>query len=443
MSFRARVALACAAAVAVAIVGVSIGAYALVRDSLRDEVDRSLAQRGIRGELAQLLRRVPNIRPPAFGGAPGYLQLISADGDAVLPPGEEDPLPIGEADLAVARGESGDRFSDVDVDGVHLRVLTRPVRGGALQIARPLDEVDASLSRLRLALLVAGGAGVALAALLGLVVSRTAVAPLSRLAHEAEAVGATGDLTRRVGISGPDEIGRLGSRFDEMLAALEGSARAQRHLVADASHELRTPIAAVRTNVDLLARHPGLSDSERDAALTLARAQLEELSALVADLVEVARDGSEPAAPSESFRLDEVVIDAVRRTERAHPGVTFTVESEASVIDGHPARAGRAVSNLLDNAAKWTPRGGAVEIGVHGAEVVVRDHGPGIDPDDLPRIFDRFYRAPSARSTPGAGLGLSIVARVADEHDGSVTAENAEGGGALFTLRLASAERAP
>jgi two-component system sensor histidine kinase MprB len=314
------------------------------------------------------------------------------------------------------------------------------VRGGALQIARPLEEVDASLSRLRVALFVAGGAGVALAAILGLVVSRTAVAPLSRLAREAEAVGATGDLTRRVGISGPDEIGRLGSRFDEMLAALEGSARAQRQLVADASHELRTPIAAVRTSVDLLARHPDLSSSEREAALTLARAQLEELSALVADLVEVARDGSEPATPAEPFRLDEVVADAVHRTERAHPDVVFALNCEESVIDGNATRAHRAVSNLLHNAAKWSPTGSTVNVAVSGPQVTVRDHGPGIDPDDLPRIFDRFYQGDKAHQHSsgqyGSGLGLSICAAIVASHGGQIAVASELGQGATFTVTL-------
>ncbi len=437
MSFRARIALASSAAVAVAVVGVSVGAYVLVRDSLRDEVDRALAQRNPRADFARADSGF-GLRPPAFGGAAGYVQLVAADGSTLRPAGADVPLPVGEADLAVARGEARARFTDVEVDGAHLRVLTRPAAGGAIQIARPLDEVDASLSRLRVALLLASGAGVALAALLGLVVSRTAVAPLSRLADEAETVATTGDLTRRVGIAGDDEIGRLGHQFDEMLAALELSEQAQRQLVADASHELRTPIASVRTNLDLLARHPDLSGHERHVALEAARAQLEELSALVTDLVEVARDGSEPPAPSEPFRLDEIVIDAVHRQERAHPEVTFVVDADETVVDGAATRVHRAVSNLLDNAAKWSPGGGRVEIAVRDAVVVVRDHGPGIDASDLPYIFDRFYRAAAARSTPGSGLGLAIVKRVADEHHGTVTAENAGDGGARLTLRLAA-----
>ncbi|MDH4176820.1 MAG: HAMP domain-containing histidine kinase [Thermoleophilia bacterium] len=436
MSFRARIALASAVAVAVAVVGMSAGAYVLVRNSLRDEVDRSLSQRSLRTELAPFGRRFDSIRPPAFGGAPGYLQLVAADGSTARPPGDDVPLPVDDEDLAIARDQAAARFTDVDVDGVHLRVLTRPIPGGALQLARPLEEVDASLSRLRVALLVAGAAGIALAALLGLVVSRAAIGPLRRLAAEAEAVGVTGDLTRRVGVEGTDEVGRLGHRFDEMLAALERSELARRQLVADASHELRTPIASVRTNVDLLARHPELSLPEREAALSSARSQLEELSLLVTDLVELARDGSEPPTHAEPFRIDEVVADAVRRAEVAHPGVRFAVTAEQSVVEGVAERAHRAVSNLLDNAAKWSPDGGTVEVSVHGPQVVVRDHGPGIDEEDLPHLFDRFYRSPAARSKPGSGLGLAIVKRVADEHGGTVTAENADGNGARFVLRL-------
>lgn len=436
MSFRVRVALASAAAVAVAVVGMSAGAYVLVRDSLRDEVDRALIESSRRPDALVAGRRPGGLRPPAFGGASGYLQLVAADGSTVRAADADTPLPVDAADLAVARGEAQSRFSDVDVDGVHLRVLTRAVRGGALQIARPLEEVDASLARLRVALLFAGGAGIALAAVLGLVVSRTAVAPLSRLADEAEAVTATRDLTRRVGIAGDDEVGRLGHRFDEMLAALEVSEQAQRQLVADASHELRTPIAVIRTNIDLLTRYPDLRARERDAAMETARLQLEELSALVTDLVEVARDGSEPPASLEAFRLDEVVRDAVARHQRAHPGVTFAVTAPDTIVDGDATRVHRAVSNLLDNAAKWSPAGGQVEVDLKGNSVIVRDHGPGVAADDLPRVFDRFYRAPAARSTPGSGLGLAIVRGIAEEHGGSVSAENADGGGARFTLRL-------
>ena len=278
--------------------------------------------------------------------------------------------------------------------------------------------------------------GVLLAGLLGLLVSRAAIGPLVRLTDAAEEIAETRDLSRRVGSDGTDEVGRLAGRFDAMLAALEGSQQAQRALVADASHELRTPIATVRTNVDLLTLHPDLPSADREAALATARDQLEELSALVTDIVELARDGTEAPPVFDDFRLDEVVGAAVERARLAHPGLTFVVADEPTIVRGAADRAQRAVSNLLDNAAKWSPPTGTVEVTVSGSQVTVADHGPGIDPADRAHVFDRFYRASSARSLQGSGLGLAIVRQVALLHGGDTGAEETPGGGAtvFFTL---------
>ncbi len=435
MSFRTRLALVSAAAVAVAAVAASAAAYFLVRDTLRDEVDGAL--------LAQADRRrpggIPALRPPAFGGPPGYAQVLTADGRTLRPRGASRPLPVSEGALAVARGERSRSFDDAEADDVHLRVLSVPLDdGSALQIARPLDEVDATLSRLRLALLGVAGAGVALAALLGLAVSRAAIGPLRRLTETAEEVTRTHDLSRRVGVDGDDEIGRLSAQFDAMLGELAASEQAQRQLVADASHELRTPITAVRASVDLLARHDDLPSEERGAALAVARGQLEELSALVTDIVDLARDGAEPAAALEALRLDEIVVAAVESARRAAPSITFEVTAEPTIVDGLRDRAARAVSNLLDNAVKWSPQDGAVEVTVRDGTVSVRDHGPGFADSDLPRVFERFYRADAARGTPGSGLGLAIVRQVAELHGGSVEAANAAGGGAVVRLTLSA-----
>jgi two-component system sensor histidine kinase MprB len=220
-----------------------------------------------------------------------------------------------------------------------------------------------------------------------------------------------------------------------MLAALEGSIESQRRLVADASHELRTPLTSLRTNVAVLERAPKLPAAERRKVLADIDSELEELSRLVADVVDLARNGErEPAM--EDVRLDELVTDAVDLARRRFATLTFETELEETVVRGSAERIHRAVSNLLDNAAKWSPDGATVEVRVSAGNVSVRDHGPGIADDDLPHVFDRFYRAPAARGLPGSGLGLAIVRQVADSHGGSVEATRARGGGTLVTLQF-------
>jgi two-component system, OmpR family, sensor histidine kinase MprB len=337
----------------------------------------------------------------------------------------------------VAAGDGDSFFADVDVSGTHLRVYTVPVDrpGLALQIARPLDEVDAALDRIRGLLVLIAVTGVALAAGIGFVVSRAVLAPVQRLTRAAEDVTETRDLSRRIDDAGSDELARLAATFNTMLAALEESARAQRQLVSDASHELRTPLTSLRTNIEVLTRDEALPAGEREQLLRDVTEQLGEMTALIAELVELARGDQAPAEP-EDVRLDLVTAGAIERTRRNRPGVSFTSELEETLITGVPATIERAISNLLDNAAKWSPAGGEVEVTVRAGEVTVRDHGPGIDAEDLPYVFDRFYRATAARSMPGSGLGLAIVRQVAEAHGGAVSAEAAEGGGTLMRLRL-------
>ncbi len=311
--------------------------------------------------------------------------------------------------------------------------VNRP--GLALQIARPLDEVDAALDRIRVLLFLIAAVGIALAAALGLVVAKAVLAPVQRLTRTAEEVSETRDLSRRIDASGTDELSRLAATFNTMLGALEDSARAQRQLVSDASHELRTPLTSLRTNIEVLARDQAMPAADREALLRDVTEQLTEMTALIAELVELARGDQAPAEP-EDVRLDLVAADAIERTRRNRPGVSFKPELEESLIRGVPATVERAVSNLLDNAAKWSPPGGEVEVTVRDGELTVRDHGPGIDEADLPFVFDRFYRAPSARGMPGSGLGLAIVRQVAEAHGGTVVADRADGGGTLMRLSL-------
>jgi two-component system sensor histidine kinase MprB len=442
VSFRARLIVGVAVAVAIAVAVASAGAYLAVRNELRGQVDEALADRAavVQRFPIRLVRAGSNelfIEPsPALGGAQGYVQLVSADGTTRRLPGDDIELPAGEAVLDVAEGERRSFYSDAEVAGTHVRILTVPIAEGfAVQIARPLTEVDDSLGDLRTILILVTLGGLALGAGLGLLVSRAALAPVRRLTEATEDVTTTRDLSRRMADEGTDELGRLAASFNTMLAALEDSARSQRRFVADASHELRTPLTSLRTNIEVLSRADELAPDERERLLDDVVEQLSEMSELVAELVALDQVQDGPG-PREEVRPDLLVAESVERARRNRPGITFTSSLEETVVDGVPASLERAVDNLLDNAAKWSPPGGEVEVAVSAGEVEVRDHGPGIDESDLPYVFDRFYRSPSARGLPGSGLGLAIVRRVAEVHGGSVTAERAAGGGTLVRLRV-------
>ena len=441
MSFRARLTLVAAVAVAVAVAVASVVAYLAVRSELRGQVDDALDQRAelvagipigiVETQPGQFFLRIP---APALGGPGGYVQVVTSGGDTLRPRGEELPLPVDDRTREVAAGGAGAYYSDAEVAGTHVRILTVPLAPGyAGQISRPLTEVDESLDRLRTILLLVALGGVALAAALGLVVARTALAPVRRLTEATEEVTETRDLSRRMDDEGSDEVGRLAASFNTMLAALEESARTQRRFVADASHELRTPLTSLRTNIEVLARADDMPRGERERLLADVVEQLAEMSELVAELVALER-AEEPANGPEDVRLDLVVVEAIDRVRRQRAGITFAPDLEESVVRGVPASIERAIGNLLDNAVKWSPPDGEVEVAVRDGEVIVRDHGPGIAESDLPYVFDRFYRAPSARGLPGSGLGLAIVRRVAEAHGGSVAAERADGGGTRVRL---------
>jgi len=439
MSFRARLALVAAAAVALAVLTASFVIYFVVRDQLRATVDDSLQT------TAAQLRTSPvhdfehfGIPAGKFGDATVYPQGVDANGRVYLPvsPSVKVRLPVNNNVIAVARGERGSYFSDVNVRDTHLRVLTFPFGpGGAVQVARSLTEVDHSLGRIKNLLILIAGGGIAIAAALGLAVSRAALAPVRRLTTATENVTETGDLSERIDVGGRDELSRLAASFNTMLGALEESSRAQRQLVADASHELRTPLTSLRTNIEVLASERALPAGERERLLTDVVEQLTEMTTLISELIDLAR-GEQQTAEPEEVRLDLVASEAVERARRNRPAVTFSTDLQESTVQGVPSTIERAVANLLDNAAKWSPPGGDVEVAVRDGEVSVRDHGPGIDEKDLPYVFDRFYRSRSARGRPGSGLGLAIVRQVAVAHGGEVVAEPADGGGTRMTLRL-------
>jgi two-component system, OmpR family, sensor histidine kinase MprB len=437
MSFRVRLTLVAATAVALAVALASAVVYVVVREELRAQVDDSLRERAVEVSRAPVPRgRFFDIPAPLFGGFSGYIQAVRADGRTYLSRDAAIPIPVTQRELGVADGTQGPFFEDRTVEDTHVRLLTFPYQEGwALQVLRPMTELDDTLARLRWLLVAIASAGILLAAGLGLIVSRAAIAPVTRLTRATERVTETGDLSERIDARGEDELSRLAGSFNAMLAALEESTNAQRQLVADASHELRTPLTSLRTNFEVLMSDRELDPEQRRQLLDDVVEQIGEMTALIAELIELARGDQLPSEPEE-VRLDLVTEGAVERTRRDRPGVTFNTTLQESIINGVPASLERAIGNILDNAAKWSPPGGEVDVSVEDGTVVVRDHGPGIDPDDLPYVFDRFYRSSSARTMPGSGLGLAIVRQVAQAHGGDVVAERAEGGGTRITLRL-------
>jgi two-component system sensor histidine kinase MprB len=484
MTIRRRLVLLSAVAVALAIAIASVAVYVLVRANLRGQVDTALrsdqpkaffVKTSAAGKKAALAvdekkaalavdekMRLTKVRegtlteggltevhsdvsvgvalpPEKFGGATGVAQVVTPAGAVVGPAGRfTSKIPVTDATFALASGHKPVVFNDQQVSGVHLRVLSAKLPGGELlQVARPLTDVDRTLRDLLWVLLAVTVGGIGMAAGLGLFVARGTLRPVRRLTDTAEHVAATQDLSRRLPEGGRDELDRLGASFNTMLAALESSREAQRQLVADASHELRTPLTSVRTNLELLARAPDLPDAERERIVVSVGVQVEELTVLVGDLVDLARpNGGDNGEEFEDVRLDLLVSNAVAGARSHATDREFTVDAVPCVVSGSRPRLYRAVRNLLDNAVKWSPPGAPVDISVRDGEVVVRDHGPGIADEDLPHVFDRFYRAPSARGLPGSGLGLAIVRQVAEVHGGSVSAESLSEGGARVRLRL-------
>jgi two-component system, OmpR family, sensor histidine kinase MprB len=381
--------------------------------------------------------------PQPFTGAGGYIQFLQGDG-AILKSANESSLPRiapTRTAIGIAATGAGRELVDTYVAGQHMRLLTLGVGpGGAVQLAQPLTEVDHELSNLVVILLLVGGAGVILAAVLGAVVARTALAPIARFTRRTEGLVGSAEGTQRLEVVGRDELGRLAGSFNHTLDELERSVVAQRQLVADASHELRTPITSLRANIQVLEQADELGAAERERLRRDVITELDELTGLVGDLVELAR-GTDPTAAVDDVRLDEIVGAAVARAGRRAGVVSFDVDLEPTLVTGDARRIDRAVANMLDNAVKWSPPGTTIEATVRGGLVSVRDHGPGFAERDLPDVFARFYRADAARGTPGSGLGLAIVKQAAEAHGGRAQAANAPGGGAVVTASFGTPTR--
>jgi two-component system sensor histidine kinase MprB len=451
VSLRRRLALIAAASVAVAVLIAAMVCYLVVRDQLRSQVDTELiAQASAAQQFGMRLGGdVPGI-PASAGGPAPYSQAVTATGQTEHPPNTL-ALPVSPTTLQLAQRGGRAALSDIHVGSSHLREISFSIVGSvngqppqrfAIQLARPLNGVDGILANLRLVLAFVFLGGIALAAALGRLAGRRVLAPLAEVASAAQHIGETDDLTRRIRVHADDEVGQLATRFNSMLDRLEGSraaldesVRAQRQLVADASHELRTPVTSLRTNIEVLLENPQLEAEDRRRLLADVVEQSEELTALVSDLIELAR-GDEPGFATEDVRLDGVAAESLARARRNAPEVSFTASLAPVSMDGVPARLERAINNLLDNAARHSPPGAPVELTVDADGVRVRDHGSGIVPDDLPYVFDRFFRGTNARGRQGSGLGLAIVRQVTEQHGGTASAVNAEDGGAIFTLHL-------
>ena len=410
MSFRARVTLLVAAAIALTVSAASIAVWETAKHELVIQVDENLAREQPHGPFVLLVSSDGGVQ----GGLLGFVTVTSE-----------------LRKLARSGGES--YYTDVTIQNQHFREYARAIQGGAVVTIAPLDATDRALRRIKFWAFLISGLGITVGAALAAIVAGAALRPVRRLTAAAETVAATGDLTERVEASSSDELGRLAGRFNAMLAALEESVGRQRRLVADASHELRTPLTAARANVDLV-REGKLPDEEVRHALDEASSELDSLTSLVSDLVELAR-GEERKLRIEDVQLDDLVMSAVERAKARAPEATFVTSLAPVQVSVDPVLVERAVGNLLDNAVKYSPPGAPIEVTVRDGEVVVSDHGPGIAEEDLPRIFDRFYRAATARAKPGAGLGLAIVREAAEAHGGKAPAESGADG-ARFRLSL-------
>jgi two-component system, OmpR family, sensor histidine kinase MprB len=440
VTLRARLTLVAAGVVAVVVALACVTTYFVMRHELQSQIDSSLKK-----EVAAIqVNSASYTAPSDFGG--NQVEVIDPTGQVQAASFFVKP---DARVLAVAAGTRRAFLRDITVNSAvgegHFREYVAPLPGlfgptGAVIAFKDLQETNRALERLRFILTLVSLGGIAAAAAGGALVSGAALAPVRRLTAAAERIAQTGEPSERVPEGGQDELARLGASFNTMLASLEESLETQRRFVADASHELRTPLTSLQTNIDVLRGDIALEPEQRRRLLDDLHRESQEMRALIAGLLELARGGAQ--VEKEEFQFDEVVEDAVERARSRFPQVSWQSDRlEPTVVDGYRDRMERAVWNLLENAGKWSGDGGSVEISLAGGELRVRDHGPGFADEDRPLVFDRFYRSAAARSMPGAGLGLAIVREVAEAHGGTVEAANAEDGGAVVRFSLNGAVR--
>ena len=450
-SLRRRIAALVAGAVLSTVVVVGTAAWLFTRHYLLEQTDANLTS------VAQSAAADPTlftrigfntvrVNPTPATALSLPFQVDGTSGPLLAPSEQTVVLPTDSRDLAVAVGHRASVLRTVVVGGKDYRMVTVPIPGQqlALQVGQDITAQEESLHKLALLLVALGTGGVAAAAALGIVIARAGLRPVRELTAAAERVARTDDLGPPIVMAArentDDEVARLATSFNAMLAALAQSRDRQRALIADAGHELRTPLTSHRTNIELLAREDPavgrvLDPADRSRLLADVTAQTAELASLIGDLTDLAREDSSQSA-KEHIDLAAVAERAVARVRRRAPQVAIVTDLETSPVHGRPLQLERAVTNLLDNAVKWSPAGAEVFVGLHDGQLVVADQGPGIAPDDLPHVFERFYRATTSREQPGSGLGLAIVAQAAREHGGSVVADSTPAGGTLMRLSV-------
>lgn len=467
LPLRSRLTLLTAVAVAVAVAAAALACWLITRDQFNSQLDKSLTQgqADASRQLQQLEKTLGVLRcrpsPPRpdqgqYNINPSNVsaQLVLADGTTCWISGSG-TFTVTAADKGVAAVPPSDPpvsvTHTVTDDGHRLRVRTTnglllgDGQPAALSVARPTSDVTDPLTTLAWVLLAVAGVGVLGAASAGMWIARTGLRPVDTLTQTVEHIARTEDLNVRIPVAGEDEIARLGASFNAMTAALASSRDRQQQLIADAGHELRTPLTSLRTNIELLERSEttgrAIPPEDRRALLASVKAQMTELAALIGDLQELSRPDAGPVLTV--VALHEVTATALDRARLRGPDLEFTADLSPWYVRGDAADLERAVVNLMDNAVKFSPAGGRIEVRLRDGRLTVRDHGPGIPADELPHVFERFWRSPSARSMPGSGLGLSIVARTVQQSGGEVTLSPAAGGGTLASLRLPGAPTAP
>ncbi|HET6167570.1 MAG TPA: HAMP domain-containing sensor histidine kinase [Marmoricola sp.] len=441
-SLASRVTVLTTLAVGFAVSIVAFAAYATVRAQAVGALDESLRSRAEQAASVNSLNALAQERVPAWALGAANVNIIFVNvvtnPTTIIPFSTTgDSLAVSQRELDVAAGKAESSARTVWSHGVRWRMVA--VSAGdnqALVLAQSMESTDRMLDRLGLVMLLFGVAGMIVAGLAGWAVARNGLRPVRRLTTAVEDIARTQRLDP-IPIEGSDEVARLAQSFNEMLRALSESQHRQRQLVADAGHELRTPLTSLRTNLDLLVQADatsGLSAESRGELLDDVRAQIREMTTLIGDLVELARD--EPVTPTvEPVELTAVVGQAVSRVRR-RADVEFDVHMSPWWVTGDADALERAVTNLLDNAAKWSPEGGVVTVTLDRGTLVVADEGPGIALEDLPHVFERFYRSAESRGMPGSGLGLSIVRSIAERHGGVVRAGAGPAGGAAFWLSI-------
>ncbi|MEP7200986.1 MAG: HAMP domain-containing sensor histidine kinase [Ilumatobacteraceae bacterium] len=459
MSLRLKIIFALMLLATCATAAVGYSSYISTRTELNAVIDRSLQDAA--ENPSQLLRSLRGDGFPGPGPSRGgdegdgprrlfdavLAQVIDPTGTIVRSP-LSGALPIDAADLATASGSfiGTGNPRDVTIDGEAYRMLTVPVQGiGAVQIARSARETQRALAVIRTRTWLSVGLVIASAAIAGWLIGRQVTRRLVRLTQAADDVAITGRLDLEVPESGSDETARLGVAFNGMLGALAHSRDQQHQLVQNAGHELRTPLTSLRTNVAVLRRLENLAPEARQQLVDDLDSETRELTALVNELVELATDrrDDEPAQDCDLSALTEQAAARVRR----RTGREVTVVGDASMVSCRPAAIDRAVLNLMDNAAKFSTvnpgSSGVIEVEVNDGRVAVSDRGPGIPTDDLPHIFDRFYRSLASRSQPGSGLGLAIVRDIVESHGGTVFAVARQGGGSTVGFTLPTLPNTP